>query len=587
MTNFNAEGNFKDIELWEDVAENRAASTGMSIKVIGGVLAGGLGLAVGAEVLGGLVAAWAIKSAFDSVKTMGQRLQLVRDCGCNAFVLREDEFRIYAQQFGAETVRKELEFVQEAGLKLSPFAASWLHTNQKALPQETTTTSNAADTPQPSTPQQELPSEQEITTELSEISPQGETLLAQNKETPTRIQENETVHDSSSETEAPDTTENEVTDLSTLTLRERAAVLTEQLLTDGFKVDEVLDSQVIAISGTQRGGKGTLAGILAILSQALDPTLKVKYMTAGRDVYPFRCELHSACRYHNMDIEQADQNVSDALLSYLRQIANDPPYSHSNEMLVVDEAMKLFGLMTDEDRQWSLEFLLCRYAKLGATLILVLHASNLSAVVGSKNTEGLASTFKQSVSFIGCSSTSVKGKGLTRFNIASGEYFKADPNNFATPTKKGHLGKIPEWLKAKTHPENGFPDPVRTLLSVLPELRVDDIGELEKPAHTAPTFIIPDTNTHLEKCLSMTVENADQDNAIPEEENNNFLDCLVGILHAAHSYPISFNAIRTSRKWTYCLGSTTPKRDDLRDGLQTLISEGILQGDEETGYRFT
>lgn len=581
MTNFNAEGNFKDIELWEQVAENRAATTGVSMKVIGGVFAGGLGLAVGAEVLGGMLAAWAIKSAFDSVKTMGQRLQMVRDCGCNAFVLREDEFRTYAKQFGAETVRRELEFVQEAGLKLSPFAASWLQTNQKTLPQDTTTASNVAETPKLPTPQQELSPEQEITTELSELSPQNETLPIQNKETPKKIQKNETVP------EAPDPPKDEITDFSQLALRERAAVLTEQLIRDGFKVDEVLDSQVIAISGTQRGGKGTLAGILAILSQALDPTLKVKYITAGRDVYPFQCELQSACRYHSMDIEQADQKVSDGLLSYLRQIANDPPYSHKNEMLVVDEAMKLFGLMTDEDRQWSLEFLLCRYAKLGATLILVLHASNLSAVVGSKNTEGLASTFKQSVSFIGCSSTSVKGKGLTRFNIASGEYFKADPNNFATPTKKGHLGRIPEWLKTTTHPENGFPDPVRTLLSLLPELRVDDIRQLEKHHHTAPTFLIPDTNTHLENCFSITVDNAAQGNTVPEEDSSTFLDCLVEILQAAHSYPISFNAIRTSRKWTYSLGITTPKRDDLRDGLQTLMNEGILQGDEETGYHFT
>lgn len=587
MTNFNAEGNFKDIERWEYLAENRAASTGMSIKVIGGVLAGGLGLAVGAEVLGGLVAAWAMKSAFDSVKTMGQRLQLVRDCGCNAFVLREDEFRTYAQQFGAETVRKELEFAQEAGLQLSPFAASWLQTNQKALPPTSTATTTTTashptsspeppETPQPTTTEQAfLPESQETTTKVPEALP------TQNKETPTIIQKNETVP------KAPDPPKDEITDFSALALQERAAVLTEQLIRDGFKVDEVLDSQVIAISGTQRGGKGTLAGILAILSQALDPTLKVKYITAGRDVYPFQCELQSACRYHSMDIEQADQKVSDGLLSYLRQIANDPPYSHKNEMLVVDEAMKLFGLMTDEDRQWSLEFLLCRYAKLGATLILVLHASNLSAVVGSKNTEGLASTFKQSVSFIGCSSTSVKGKGLTRFNIASGEYFKAAPNNFATPTKKGHLGRIPEWLKTTTHPENGFPDPVRTLLSLLPELRVDDIRQLEKHHHTAPTFLIPDTNTHLENCFSITVDNADQDNTIPEEDSSTFLDCLVEILQAAHSYPISFNAIRTSRKWTYSLGITTPKRDDLRNGLQTLMNEGILQGDEEKGYRFT
>ena len=108
-------------------------------------------------------------------------------------------------------------------------------------------------------------------------------------------------------------------------MQERAAILTERLISDGFKVDEMLDSQVVAIAGTQRGGKGTLAGILVLLSQALDSELQVKYFSAGVDIYPVKCSLCSALQYPELDIEKANQKVSDALLKYLRSLANDPP----------------------------------------------------------------------------------------------------------------------------------------------------------------------------------------------------------------------------------------------------------------------
>lgn len=138
MTNFNPKGNQYPIEVWEDLAENRASNTGMTTKIIGGVLAGGLGIAFGVEILGGLVATALIKSAFDSGKSMGKRLRLVRDCGCNAFVLNEDEFRDYVKQFGDKQVREELEYVQQAGAELSPFAENWLKTSNQ-LPESNKT----------------------------------------------------------------------------------------------------------------------------------------------------------------------------------------------------------------------------------------------------------------------------------------------------------------------------------------------------------------------------------------------------------------------------------------------------------------
>jgi hypothetical protein len=90
-------------------------------------------------------------------------------------------------------------------------------------------------------------------------------------------------------------------------------------------------------------------------------------------------------------------------------------------------------------------------------------------VVG-KATAGLADTFKQGVSFIGCVAQSVSAGGLRKMNVASGAYFKANPENFGSPIKGGELGAVPEWLKVESHPGNGQPDPVRSLLTFFPEM---------------------------------------------------------------------------------------------------------------------
>lgn len=135
MTNFDPEGNFKDIESWELIAESKASSTGMSAKIIAGVLFCGAGVVLGIEFLGGVIAVWCLKSAWDASKNIGKRLRLVRDCGCAAFVLDEDQFRTYVKQFGDKAVIEELSFVKDAGAELSPFAENWLRTcNKKLLP---------------------------------------------------------------------------------------------------------------------------------------------------------------------------------------------------------------------------------------------------------------------------------------------------------------------------------------------------------------------------------------------------------------------------------------------------------------------
>lgn len=258
--------------------------------------------------------------------------------------------------------------------------------------------------------------------------------------------------------------------LVNMPLPQRASTIINSLKASGFKIDEVIGSQIIAITGNQRGGKGTLAGLLTILSAADNSALKVEYFTAGIDIYPFACNLHSALDHNGRKADEADKLVARELLQFLKKLENSEPYSNKNLLLVIDEAMRLLSLLEESERSEALQFLLSRFEKTGATLILVLHASNLTSIAG-KETGGLAATFKTGINFIGCQTQSVSIGALRKINVASGAYFKANPNNFGEPIKGGELGSLPEWLKTKLHPGNGQPDPVSSLLAFFPELR--------------------------------------------------------------------------------------------------------------------
>ncbi len=271
--------------------------------------------------------------------------------------------------------------------------------------------------------------------------------------------------------------------LVNMPLAQRASTIIDSLKRDGFKIDEVIGSQILAITGNQRGGKGTLAGLLTILSAADNSALKVEYFTAGIDIYPFACNLHSALAHDGQKADEADKLVARELLQFLKKLENSDPYSNKNLLLVIDEAMRLLSLLEESERSDTLQFLLSRFEKTGATLILVLHASNLTSIAG-KETGGLAATFKAGINFIGCQTQSVSIGALRKINVSSGAYFKANPNNFGEPIKGGELGSLPEWLKTKLHPGNGQPDPVRSLLTFFPELQQDhkalSIPEYEK-----------------------------------------------------------------------------------------------------------
>ena len=183
-----------------------------------------------------------------------------------------------------------------------------------------------------------------------------------------------------------------------------------------------------------------------------------------------------------------------------------------------------------------------------------------------KATAGLADTFKQSVNFIGCVAVAVSAGGLRKMNVASGEYFKANPNNFGEPITGGNLGMIPEWLKTHLHPGNGQPDPARTLLQFFPEL----VQQHEKAVIPRGEKIAPsDAVNHLE---SLEVEEI----SISEAD----LEQIVAIVAATANPPVSFAAIRNSRKW----GEDKKSVLYLRNALSQLIDSNRLCGNEKDGF---
>ena len=70
-----------------------------------------------------------------------------------------------------------------------------------------------------------------------------------------------------------------------LPLNSRAIAVIDALTKSGFDIAKCIRDQITVIAGNQRGGKGTLMAILAILSKALEPQTKIHYFTAGDDIY--------------------------------------------------------------------------------------------------------------------------------------------------------------------------------------------------------------------------------------------------------------------------------------------------------------
>lgn len=131
MTNFNRDADMVPIEDWELMAEQKAAETGASWRILGGILAGGAGLALSFEVLGIVAGGWLFYQAYERIKNSGKDLKAVRDFGCVAHLLEEEEFRTFTKQFGDAEVYQQLSLADERGWKISKFAQNWLNTRDE------------------------------------------------------------------------------------------------------------------------------------------------------------------------------------------------------------------------------------------------------------------------------------------------------------------------------------------------------------------------------------------------------------------------------------------------------------------------
>jgi hypothetical protein len=259
--------------------------------------------------------------------------------------------------------------------------------------------------------------------------------------------------------------------ITDLPMPERALMVKQKLEESGFKLGEILSKSVTVIAGEQRGGKGTLLAMLGILMKAFNPSMKVLYFTAGSDLYPVGFD-QVICSASFPGAEKPERLVFDELYKTVMGLKQYEHYEVENLFIVVDEAIALGDAADPVKNGEMAKFLLTQFSKTGAGAAIVLHASNLSAWLGIGNTGGLAQTFKTGSNFVGCVTQSIPNpkNPMRQLQIASGEYFLADPDNFGKKLKGADLGKVPDFLLTVKNPYNGSPDPVRSLLNLFPEL---------------------------------------------------------------------------------------------------------------------
>lgn len=252
----------------------------------------------------------------------------------------------------------------------------------------------------------------------------------------------------------------------------RAQIIKDRLESEGFKIGEMLSKSVTVIASEQRGGKGTLLGMIGILMKAFVPETQVLYFTAGSDVYPAGFDKVICAKSFPND-PNPNKRVFDELYRTVMALEKYEQYEAKNIFIVIDEAIALGDAADSAKNQKMAKYMLKQFAKSGAGAAVVLHASNLSSWLGVGNTGGMAQSFKMGVNFIGCVTQSIPNPDnpMRKIQIASGEYFLADPDNFGKRSgKDAELGKVPDFLLTQKNPYNGAPDPVRSLLAHFPEL---------------------------------------------------------------------------------------------------------------------
>jgi hypothetical protein len=129
------------------------------------------------------------------------------------------------------------------------------------------------------------------------------------------------------------------------------------------------------------------------------------------------------------------------------------------------------------------------------------------------------------------------------------------------------LGAKGNGLKTEKHPGNGQPDPTRTLLKFFPEL--------VQQHKAAPSSVISQIENNF---LAAPHEDIEPLETIKDEDLNQ----IVLIVASATSVPVSFDAIRKSRKWGE---ENKPSVRYERATISALVQAEKLHGSEKDGYR--
>lgn len=131
MTRFNPDADLVPIEQWEEIAEQKAVETGASWRILGGIIAGGVGFALSLEILGVVAGGYLCYSAYERIRKSGKDLKAVRDFGCVVHLLDEQDFRSFAKQFGDKEVYSQINFALDRKWDVSKFAINWLNTYER------------------------------------------------------------------------------------------------------------------------------------------------------------------------------------------------------------------------------------------------------------------------------------------------------------------------------------------------------------------------------------------------------------------------------------------------------------------------
>lgn len=126
MTRFDPKKNHKSPEDWSEEAYKITTQNNLQFHVIGGLVVSVLIAGATTPVTGGLVAAYALWTAWKKSGEIQRNQAAILDSGCIAQALEGDSFRDYLDQVGHDAVMAELKYAQNRELAISNDALDYI-----------------------------------------------------------------------------------------------------------------------------------------------------------------------------------------------------------------------------------------------------------------------------------------------------------------------------------------------------------------------------------------------------------------------------------------------------------------------------